>query len=264
MTIIKKSDRQEIISALVDINATDFPTTVIGTGTAVTLPAIDLPEKAVILSGSLTIVDAFDTGGVRAKGVLTSTAAPSDTNTVTIGTTVYTFKTTLTASTTAFEVLIGASEATSLNNLAAAINLGAGAGTLYGSLTTVHPEVTAVSDGVHTLTVTSKLNSNAHDTLATTETHAFGSWGAADLVNFVPPLDTLLVSLNGTTYIAATNADVAATYTALIPLGTATTVADTVDVVWDAAATTTTAPTVGKAKLLITYLVNGRAAFSQG
>ena len=264
MTIIKKSDRQEIISALVDINATDFPTTVIGTGTAVTLAAMELPEKAVILSGSLTITEAFDTSGVRAYGVLTSTAAPADTNTVTIGTTVYTFKTALTASTTAFEVLIGTDEAASLDNLAAAINLGTGSGTLYGSLTTVHPEVTAVSDGVHTVTVTSKLNSTAHDALDTTETHASATWGAATLVNFDPPLDTLVISLSGTTYIASTNADVVGTHTALVPLGTALTAVDTLDVTWDTATTTISAPTVGKARLEVTYLVNGRAAFSQG
>lgn len=264
MAITKKCDRQEIISAIVDINATDLPTTVIGTGTAVTLEALQLPEKAVILSGSLTIVDAFDTGGVKAYGVLTSSTAPADTNTVTIGTTVYTFKTALTASTTAFEVLIGDTEATSLNNLAAAINLGTGAGTLYGSLTTIHPEVTAVSDGVHVLTITSKVNSTANDTVATTETHAFGAWGAVDLVNFDPPLDTLLISLSGTTYIASTNADIAGTYTALVPLGTALTAVDTLDVTWDTAATTISAPTVGKARLEVTYLVNGRSAFSQG
>lgn len=264
MTITKNANRQEIISANIEINATDLPTTVIGTGTAVTVEALQLPEKAVILSGSLTITEAFDTGGVRAYGVLSSTAAPANTDTVTIGSTVYTFKTTLTASTTAFEVLIGVSEATSLNNLAAAINLGTGAGTLYGSLTTVHPEVTAVSNGVNALTVTSKLNSTAHDALATTETHTNATWGGATLVNFVVPADTLLISLGGTTYIAATDADTLATHTALIPLGTALTAVDTLDVVWDTAATTTTAPTAGKARLEVTYLINGRSAFSQG
>jgi hypothetical protein len=264
MAITKKSDRQEVISAIIDINATDFATTVIGTGTAVTLEAIDLPEGAVVVGGNLSIVEAFNTEAVRAYGVLTSSAAPADTNTVTIGTTVYTFKTALTASTTAFEVLIGADEAASLNNLAAAINLGAGAGTTYGSLTTVHPEVTAVSDGVHALTVTSKLTSAAHNALDTTETHANGAWGAATLVDAVVPADTLVAQIGAVGYIASVDADVVGTLVSVVPVGTVLTTADTVDVIWDAAATTTLAPTLGKARLIIEYIVNKRAKFSQG
>jgi hypothetical protein len=264
MAITKKCDRQEVISAVYEINATDFPTTVIGTGTAVKLEVIDLPEKAIIVGGHLGIDTAFDTEGVRAYGVLTSSAAPADTNTVTIGTTVYTFKTALTASTTAFEVLIGISEATSLNNLAAAINLDAGAGTTYGSLTTEHPEVTAVSNGVHTLTVTSKLASTAHDALDTTETHANATWAAATLVDYDPPLDTLVVSIGATTLITAVDADVAGTVGQLTPTGIALTTVDTVDVTWDTAATTTVAPTSGKARLVLNYIVKDRASFSQG
>lgn len=264
MAISKKSNRQELISAAIEIDATSFPQTVIGTGNAVTLEAIELPEGAVIVSGDLVIVEGFNTEGIRANGVLTSSAAPSDTNTVTIGTTVYTFKTALTASTTAFEVLIGATEATSLNNLAAAINLGAGAGTLYGSLTTIHPEVTAVSDGVHTVTVTSKFASTVHDTLATTETHAFGSWGGVTLVDYVVPADTLVAQIDAVGYIASTNADVTNTRTALVPTGTVLTAKNTVDLIWDAAATTTISPTLGKARLIINYILNKRATFSQG
>jgi hypothetical protein len=264
MTILKKSGRQEVISAVIDINATDFATTVIGTGTAVTLEAIELPEGALVIGGSLLVVEAFNTEAVRAYGVLTSTAAPADTNTVTIGTTVYTFKTTLTASTTAFEVLIGISEATSLNNLAAAINLGAGAGTLYGSLTTLHPEVTAVSDGIHALTVTSKVTSSANDTVATTETHANATWAFATLVDSVVPADTLVAQIGAVGYIASVDADVTGTIVAVVPVGTVSTVLDTVDVIWDAAAATTLAPTVGKARLIINYIINKRTSFSQG
>jgi len=76
MAISKKSGRQEVISAFYDIDATTLATTVIGTGTAVTELAIDIPAKAVIVSGSLTIKEAFNTSGVHAYGVLTSTAAP--------------------------------------------------------------------------------------------------------------------------------------------------------------------------------------------
>jgi hypothetical protein len=265
MSITKKSGRQEVISVVQDIYAVDLATTVIGTGTAVSEAVVDIPNKAVIVSGSLTVLEAWDTAGVHAYGVLTSTAAPADTNTVTIGSTVYTFKTTLTASTTAYEVLIGASEAASLTNLTAAINRTAsGAGTLYGSLTVAHPNVTAVTDGVHTLTVTSTANSTADDALATTETHANATWGAATLVNFDPPLDSISVKIGGTEYIAATNADVLNTRTALIPTGTVMTADDTLDFYWDTAATSVSAPTVGRAQLIVNYVVTDRAAFSQG
>jgi hypothetical protein len=264
MAISKKAGRQELISAVIDVDATSFPTTVIGTGTAVTLEAVELPEGALVVGGELSIVEAFNTEAVRAYGILTSSAAPADTNTVTIGTTVYTFKTALTASTTAFEVLIGISEATSLNNLAAAINLGAGAGTLYGSLTTVHPEVTAVSDGVHALTVTSKLTSAAHNALDTTETHANATWGAATLVDAVVPADTLVAQIDAVGYIASVDADVVGTRVAVVPVGTVLTTKNTVDLIWDAAATTTLAPTVGKARLIINYIINKRATLSQG
>ena len=264
MAILKKAGRQEVISAVLEFNATDFPSTVVGTGAAVTQEAIELPEGAVIVGGDLVITEAFNTEGIRANGVLTSSAAPADTNTITIGATVYTFKTALTASTTAFEVLIGISEATSLNNLAAAINLGAGAGTVYGSLTTVHPEVTAVSNGVHTLTVTSKLASTAHDTLATLETHANATWAAATLVDYVVPADTLVAQIDAVGYIASTNADVLNTRTAVVPTGTVLTTKNTVDLIWDAAATTTVAPTLGKGRLIIRYILNKRAHFSQG
>ena len=134
MAITKKCDRQEVISAVYEINATDFPTTVIGTGTAVKLEVIDLPEKAIIIGGHLGIDTAFDTEGVRAYGTLTAetTYTPTADQTITIGTQVYTWKGSLTAATTAGEVLIDGAK-NSYANLAAAINGGAGAGVKYGS-----------------------------------------------------------------------------------------------------------------------------------
>lgn len=119
---------------------------------------------------------------VAAFGTLTQiTAAPSDGETVTIGGKVYTFKTALT-DTDGF-VLIGASIATALANLSAAINLGAGAGTLYAASTTVHPSVTA--NGASPLVVTAKLTGTAGNAITTTETLANGSWGGATLASGV-------------------------------------------------------------------------------
>ena len=89
-----------------------------------------------IASGS-----ANDTCGVS---VLTLTGLPLDTETVTIGTKVYTFQTTLTD--VDGNVLIGATASDSLDNLIAGIMLTAGAGTTYAaSMTenTVDTEATA-------------------------------------------------------------------------------------------------------------------------
>lgn len=75
------------------------------------------------------------------------TGLPSDGEIVTIAGTAYTFKTTLTASTTADQVLIGASGNTAATNLAAAITGGAGSGVGYGSLTVTNANVTASATG---------------------------------------------------------------------------------------------------------------------
>lgn len=70
----------------------------------------------------------------------------ADGTTVTLGNRTYTLKTALTASTTANEVLLGAAAADTLDNLKAAVNGSAGGGTLYGSLTTAHTQITATTN----------------------------------------------------------------------------------------------------------------------
>lgn len=77
----------------------------------------------------------------------------SNNDTVSIGGQVYTFKTALTAATTANEVLIGTDSEASAANLAAAINKGTGGGTKYGS-NTVKNAWAVASIGTTTTTVT--------------------------------------------------------------------------------------------------------------
>lgn len=264
MAISKKCDRQELISAVVEATYDDFDTTIIGTASTSTIEAIQLPEQAIITGGSLIVDTVWNTGGVHATGTLTSTAAPAATNTVTIDAVVYTFVAALSAGpTVAYEVLIGVSEATSLNNLAAAINAGAGVGTTYSTGTLVHPTVTAVSDGVHTVVVTAKTGGTAGNSIATTETHAFGSWGGATLSGGAASGDTIAVKIGSETYLTATS--IASTgRTALVPTGTKLSVVDTVDLLWDVADTTVDAPTAGTVRLEVEYIVSGRASFSEG
>lgn len=126
--------------------------------------------------------------GARNTGTLTLTDNAVEDETVTIGTKVYTWRETV--STTANQVLIGATASDSLDNLIAAINgtNDAGqSGTLYGSATVAHTQVAAAAGASDTMDVTAlDTISNAVGTLiATTETMTAGSWGATTLADGV-------------------------------------------------------------------------------
>lgn len=129
---------------------------------------------------------AGDTGvSGAATGTLTQTLLPVNAATVTIATTdgstpaVYTWKTVIAS---AFDVLIGASVAASLLNLAAAINLTDGQGSTYGSNTTQNHDVSATVDQeTGKLTVTALLPGTGGNSLASTTTDAHGTWTAATL-----------------------------------------------------------------------------------
>ena len=129
------------------------------------------------LSGSL--LDGMSGGNtVKAGGTLTLTTNPLDTETVTVGSKVYTFQTSLTD--VNGNVKIGASSTVSATNLAAAMNLSAGAGTIYATSMTKHPTVGGVgaSNTVIAVSLTGPTVGNA---IATTETLTDGSWGGATL-----------------------------------------------------------------------------------
>jgi len=119
--------------------------------------------------------------GTSATGVLTSTGTAGNTETVTIGTQVYTFKTALTASTTANEVLIGANAAASIQNLADAINGTGTPGTQYGSMTPKHNLVSCTANDATTLTITVRDKAITNASIPTTETMANFSWGGANV-----------------------------------------------------------------------------------
>ena len=103
-----------------------------------------------LTSGSITT----PTAATSATDTVNFTATPANNDTVVVNGHTYTLVTTLTASTTADQVLIGASAATAANNLAEAINgTVAGSGTLYGSLTVANTDASASALGsVVTLT----------------------------------------------------------------------------------------------------------------
>lgn len=80
---------------------------------------------------------------VYATGAFSFSGAAPNGSTVTINGKVYTFQTTLTN--VDGNVLRGANSSESAANLAAAINLGAGSGTLYAASTTLNPDVSAAN-----------------------------------------------------------------------------------------------------------------------
>ncbi len=94
--------------------------------------------------------------------------------TITIGGVVYTFQATLTN--VANNILIGVSAAATLDNVKAAINLDAGAGTTYALATAIHPTVTATTNTNTTQLIEAKVAGTAGNLIATTETSAHLSW----------------------------------------------------------------------------------------
>lgn len=114
-----------------------------------------------------------------ATGTLTSTGvAITDGDTVTIGATVYQFKTTTAA---AYDVTIGANAAASLANLKKAINATGTPGTEYHAGTLIHPTVIAGDITSTTLELSAARVGAAGNSIASTETAATLSFGSATL-----------------------------------------------------------------------------------
>jgi predicted RecA/RadA family phage recombinase len=145
-----------------------------------------LPAAAVTASADSAIAIGdklyFSAAETKATGTITSdTTAPSNGDTVTIGSTVYTFRTALSEPAEPFEVLIGISAAVALDNLKSAINATTGEGTTYSTGTTAHPTVTATTNSNTTQVVEAITAGAAGNDIATTETSSHLSWGATTL-----------------------------------------------------------------------------------
>lgn len=85
----------------------------------------------------------------------------------------------------AYAVEIGATASDSLDNLIAAINAAAGAGTTYGTGTVVHPDVTAAAGAGDTVDVTANAAGAAGDDIATDTDVGSASWGGTTLTGGV-------------------------------------------------------------------------------
>ena len=140
--------------------------------------AFDGSSKTTIAEGvkfALLQVDWVE--GTHSKGTSTGTitANPSNGHTVTLGSWVYTFRTTINNSVPR-EVLIGATKEDSLANLKTAVNGGAGSGTLYSSATTAHPDVDALDGSAATeVVITAQVEGPAGNGFATSGTLTWSS-----------------------------------------------------------------------------------------
>lgn len=130
---------------------------------------IDLAQGSAAITGP----------GTTASGTLTLSGNAVADETVTIGAKTYTWKASV--STTANQVKIGATASDSLDNLIAAINAGAGSGTVYGSATTANSAGTAAAGTGDTLVFTAAAVGTSYNSTATTESMTNGSWNAATL-----------------------------------------------------------------------------------
>jgi len=125
------------------------------------------------------LITALRRRGTHASQLLTFTGLAIDTQTVTIDGKAYTFQDSLTD--VDGNVKIGVSAEICIDNLVAAITLGAGAGTAYATSMTLHSRATAEKVSATVMRARAKLVGTAGDSLATTETLANASWGAATM-----------------------------------------------------------------------------------
>lgn len=168
------------------VDESDNAFTIVVQQSAVVVDYADSPASYLV-AGVLTPLDDryLESALVKASGVLTLDTNPSDGDTVTLGASTYTFKTTLTP--TAGEVLIGADIDESLSNLTAAINGGDGSGTAYASGTATNTSATAqnATPTTNQMTATAILGGTAGNSIASTETFTAVNnvWAAATLAN---------------------------------------------------------------------------------
>lgn len=142
-------------------------------------PFIQFPDDDVAYQtvDGLTPVDEdfVEAAFVPATETLTLTGQPLNTETVVLGATTYTFQTSLVD--TANNVQIGADAEESLDNLLAAVNLEAGAGTKYGTGTAQNVEAFMVDLPDEQVLAQARVPGAAGNSIVTTETLTNGSWG---------------------------------------------------------------------------------------
>jgi flagellin len=153
----------------------------IATGTTLLFTALSPGTGGNFLTGAAT-VGSFGTpnfaGGANTGAAPVAAAG----NTVTVGSQTYTFVTALSTTATANEVLVGATEAASLANLANAVNGGTGSGATYGGPTIANASASAVATA-STVVFTALTKGLTGNGIATSVTGTANTFGAATLAN---------------------------------------------------------------------------------
>jgi len=166
------------------------------TGSTITLQAANIGTGGNSLGVSTSWNGALFAGGGLAGGVdaLAATGTfnvplplPAPGQTVSVGGTIYTFEDGPVANDAANTVAIGPDVQTTMENLMAAINLGAGSGTAYSTATTTaNSSVTASNPTATSLTLTATaIGTAGNNSVATLTNWTGGSFGAADLTGGV-------------------------------------------------------------------------------
>lgn len=125
------------------------------------------------------------TGSAASVGTLTGTTIAAA-DTVVIAGITYTFIAALSSGpTVAGEILVGAADTDSLDNLIAAINGGAGEGSLYSVGTTPQTTTKAKVGAGDTMILEAVTRGVAGDAITTTDTLTAGGWGGATLASGV-------------------------------------------------------------------------------
>jgi len=114
-----------------------------------------------------------DQEGTAAQGTLTMDTNPTDGNTMTVDTKVYTFKDTITSADG--QVKIGATVANTQASLVAAFDLSGTPGTDYGANMTYHPTVSIADFATNDAVLTAKTGGTGGNSIATTETFTAGT-----------------------------------------------------------------------------------------
>ncbi|MGA2358576.1 MAG: flagellin [Terriglobales bacterium] len=130
-------------------------------------------SAAAAVAATNTLTGANFTEGTMASSALNFTANAANNNAITIGSTTYTFVTSLATAPAANRVLIGGTTAQTLTNLAAAINGSAGgSGVAYGAGTVANANVTAGAvtgtNPAGALALSANVNGTTDNAIATT------------------------------------------------------------------------------------------------
>jgi len=155
-----------------------------GTPTAALGLTVDQSGPAMMTDDgqSLTIqanISAYNVTAGAATQTLTLSGVAVNGETVTIGSTVYTWRTAITAA--ANDVLLTGVASTDIDNLISAINRTGAAGTAYSEATTAHATVSAAAGAGDTMVITARASGTDGNAVPVSETMTNGSWGGTTL-----------------------------------------------------------------------------------